>query len=196
MDDDADTFGILKWSEVWKTEGLELTENGTCIGAQSQQLKDYKYALGDTVPVKSGKTCWRFQIKNPNRYWYSLAIATPKEYPNQGTSKHGVYGVGTDPNWYPSGHDEHSGSWAYPSRDITDGIYHVDMAFDADIGEIQLCVLEDKSINAKVWNVASEAAGSGYVPHFNTINVEDCEIRIANIHVDSFGKEVSDIFVS
>ena len=205
---------ILKWSKVWKTPLLQLTHDDTCIGSQSsgdnqKKLRGYKYALCDTLPIKTGIVCWRFQIKNPNRYWYSTSIAKPNtEYPNDGTSKHGVWGVGTDPNWYPynkssagrwrEGHNNHSGNWGYPNKEITsNGVYHIDMLFDADKGEIQFCVLEDKTRYAKIWGIPIDKEnGDGYVPHFNTISIKDCEIRIANIHIESYGQHIDDIFIS
>ncbi len=199
-------YEILKWSTEFKTEGLELTDDGRCIAEQSaettKKLRGYKYALCDAIPIKFGKACWRFRINNPSRYWFSTAIAKPNiQYPNDGTSKHGVYGVGTDPNWYPysfsstnrwrNTNDKHSGNWSHPSK--THEIYHIDMLFDADIGEVQFCMLEDKKLNAKVWGVPLNTE-DGYIPHFNTISLTKCKIRIASIPIESYGEEIEDMF--
>ena len=202
---------ILKWSKTWKTEGLQLIDDDKCLSDQSSihktKLKGYKYALCDTIPIKTGKICWRFEIKNPLRYWFSTCIAKPnQQYPNAGTSKHGVYGVGTDPNWYPygrtsatrwtEGHDRHSGNWSQPNKDIAmAGKYHIDMLFDADIGVIEFCVVEDNKLSAKVWGVPINS-DDGYVPHFNTISLTKCEIRIARIYVECYGEKIENMFES
>ena len=198
-------YEILKWSTRYKSKGLQLTMDNTCIAEQSSNKSGYKYSLCDTDPVKSGKFCWRFEIFNPSRWWFSICVGQPgKAYPNEGTSKHGVYGVGTDPNWYPyiyakgnrfrNTNNKHKGNWSHPSK--IHSKYHIDMLFDADIGELQLCMLEKQDrLSIKIWGIPCNT-DHGYVPHFNTINLTQCSVRIASIPVESYGEQIEDMFQS
>eukprot|EP01083_Nonionella_stella_P056458 148639_1 len=189
-------YVVLRFSTKYKREGVELTNDNKCLAEQPKSLDGYKWVLCDTEPVQSGRHCWRFYIVNPNALWFSTCVAQAHtQYTNNGTSAiNCAYGVGTDPNWYPytRASVKHEGKWNHP---IGLEEYHVDMLFNADIGELQLCIVERKeTYHAKIFGIPCDNE-RGYVPHFNTISLTKSRVQIASIPNEYFGKPIRNLFV-
>ena len=209
---------VLKFSTKYKSKhGWKLSNDNTMVerikaGGLATQTEDYnlkKWILADTDPWFDGVHCWRIQLKNPNKGWWSIGVAN-QNIDNLNRSSfgtNGVWAIGANDNYYRAGYGD---AFIKGGSDIKKYfvLEYVEMDvylnLDGDEPEMKMCVVNDKEPLREVVLSASKKDPKGCVPYFNmhygdafgnlTWNAIGATMRAVFIEPDCYGIPIENLF--
>ena len=202
---------ILRFSDKYQSQhGWELSEDNTLVERimapvnedfpEWEQVGVKKWILADTDPWFNGIHCWRIQINNPSKGWFSIGVANQEidslNADNFNTKY--VWSIAASNNWYPGDKWElsHESFMEYIRLKYVEIDVYLDL--DKDEPEMKITVAtdnEDDTFEIKLFD--AKPNNQGWVPYFNMYYQDAIGASIRAIFIDpeSYGMPIENLFL-
>eukprot|EP01083_Nonionella_stella_P007680 22104_1 len=199
----------MQFSTVYQSShGWELSDDCRCVtriatGKDSASDRDdwtkKKWILGDIEPIFEGKTCWRIQLKNPEKGWFSIGVSN-RNIESLNASEYAttyVWAIGVNNNWYPGNDYTDCDTKKYFRLEYVELDVLLDLSSTKP--ELKICEVnsnDKQSLKETILRDIKENT-EGWVPYFNMhySNAIGSQIRVVFIDPDWYSVPIDDSFV-
>ena len=187
---------LLRFSDEYKSSGWKLSDDNT-LCERVRGPDEPNWILADIDPWFKGIHCWRIQLTNPNKAWFSIGVHNRnlKSLNGMKFDKKYVWAIGAANNWYPGRDFKTEKNF---KQYIRLEYVEIDVLLNLDraLPEMKICAVNKETPLKETRLYDIKENDQGWIPYFNMYyqGAVGATIRFALIEPDCYGVPIDDLF--